>query len=349
MNSEDTIIKSIRNLLLFLCVTVILLIMKGLGTIMLPLIIAIMFVLIYEPIFSIMHKKKFPVLLITPILAFGTIVILFIVIQIFLDAAGAIYADRVVLGDLLYNKVLSVLTYFNRFIPMDLDETLLDTWLSSLQSVSFLSSFAGTGFSALGSFGSSFFMFILYFLILLFSMSGYSKYIKYVSGNNRRMLLTSKHIQKSIVSYMSVKFVVSFVTGCIALIVCLIFKVKYAVFWGFLTFLLNFIPTFGSVIATILPTLMAVVQFDSWVPVIALVSILLGVQVSIGQVIEPRIMGNRLRLNTVTVIFGLVFWAYIWGIPGAFLSVPLLVILKIFLQNNESFHFISRIMGQPDK
>ena len=79
------------------------------------------------------------------------------------------------------------------------------------------------------------------------------------------------------------------------------------------------------------------------------VSILFGIQLLIGQFIEPKIMGNRLQLNTVTIIFGLVFWSYIWGIAGAFLSVPLLVILKIVLQNNESFVFVSRIMGTPNK
>ncbi|MGL1891484.1 MAG: AI-2E family transporter [Spirochaetaceae bacterium] len=343
------LLKSIRNLLLFLTVIVVLYAMKSLGKIMLPLVVAIMFILLYEPIYTKMHKNKIPLLLITPILAVSTIVILVFVINIFVDAAQTIFADREVLGELLYDKILSILTYFNSVVPFDLDEDLLESWIERLVSSSSISSFAGSSFSALSSFSSSFFMFTLYFLILLFSMPGYNKYIKYIAGSDKRFLLTSKHIQKSIGSYMTVKFIVSLITGLIALSACSIFGVKYAVFWGFMTFLLNFIPTIGSIIATTLPALMAIVQFDSPFRIILFILILFGVQISIGQVIEPRIMGNRLSLNTVTIIFGLVFWSFIWGIPGAFLSVPLLVILKIFLQNNESFVFMSRIMGQPEK
>lgn len=342
-------VKSIRNLLLIILIIVVLFVMKSLSRVMLPLIIAIMFVLLYEPIFSFLHRKKIPVMLITPILAFVTIVILFFVIQIFVDSTQTIYQDRVVLGNLLYEKILSIFDYFNELIPITLDKTLLESLLDKYFTSNNLQSFGSTTLSVLSTFGTSFFMFSLYFLILLFSMPGYNRYIKYIAGDDKKFLLNSKHIQKSIVSYMSVKFFVSLTTGTISLVVCLLFDVRYAVFWGFATFLLNFIPTFGSIIATLLPALMAFVQFESGLKLLFFISILLGIQMLIGQILEPRIMGNRLQLNTITVIFGLVFWAYIWGIAGAFLSVPLLVILKIVLQNNESFIFVSRIMGKPSR
>ncbi|QEN04107.1 AI-2E family transporter [Thiospirochaeta perfilievii] len=342
-------IKSIRNLLLVLLIIVVLFVMRSIARVVLPLVIAIMFVLVYEPLFSFLHRKKIPVMLITPILAVGTIFILAFIIQIFVDSAQSIYFDRVMLGELLQEKILSIFNYFDEVIPIKLDKSLLESQIATILSKDNLQSFAGSSFSKLSSFGSSFFMFSLYFLILLFSMPGYNKYIKYIAGDDKAFLLNSKHIQKSIVSYMTVKFFVSLTTGTIALVVCLLFDVNYAVFWGFVTFLLNFIPTIGSIIATALPTLMAFVQFDSGVKLLFLIIILFGIQLSIGQFIEPKIMGNRLQLNTVTIIFGLVFWSFIWGIAGAFLSVPLLVILKIVLQNNESFVFVSRIMGKPSR
>lgn len=341
-------IKSIRNLLLSMVVILVLYVMHSLSRVVLPLIVAIMVVQLYEPLFHTMHKRRIPVFLITPILAVVTIGMLIFFVQIFVDSTQAIYQDRVELGRLLYNKILSILNYFDTLLPFKLDASVLQSWIDNLLSESSLTSFAGTSISVLSTFGSSFFMFSLYFLILLFSMPGYDKYITYIAGSDKKFLINSKHIQKSIGSYMTVKFFVSMVTGTIALIVCLLFGIKYAVFWGFVTFLLNFIPTIGSIIATLLPALMAFIQFESLVKFFLFVGILLGVQMAIGQFIEPKIMGNRLRLNTVTIIFGLVFWSFIWGIPGAFLSVPLLVIIKIFLQNNESFVFISRIMGKPD-
>lgn len=341
-------LKSIRNILLCLFIIVVLFVMHSLGTILLPLVVAVIFVLLYEPIFSFLNRKKIPTWLITPILAVVTILVLNIVIQIFVDVTQSIFSDRMVLGKLLYNKIISIIGYFDDILPFELDASLIESSIEYLLSASSLSAFAGNSFSVISSFGSSFFMFSLYFLILLFSMPGYEKYIVHIAGTDKKFLDNAEHIQKSIVSYMTVKFVVSLITGTISFIVCLIFGVKYAIFWAFLTFLLNFIPTVGSIIATTLPSLMAFIQFDSMVKLFVFVLILFGVQITIGNVIEPKIMGNRLRLNTVTIIFGLVFWAFVWGIPGAFLSVPLLVIIKIFLQNNESLAFISRVMGKPE-
>ncbi|MBN2618494.1 MAG: AI-2E family transporter [Spirochaetales bacterium] len=348
MTNDNLMLQAIRNLLFFLTIIAVLFVMNALASILLPLVVAIMVTLLYEPLFQILHKRKIPSIIITPFLAIITITILVFVIQIFIDSTQAIYADRVELGWLLKKKILSILNYFDEIIPLQLDDTFLQARINQLLSESSITNFAGSSISALSSFGSSFFMFSLYFLILLFSMPGYESYINYIAGDDKKFLKHARNIQNSIGTYMTVKFFVSVITGSIALIVCLIFGIKYAPFWAFVTFSLNFIPTIGSIIATLLPTLMAVIQFDSWVRVVLLFSILFGVQMLMGNIIEPRIMGKRLRLNTVTIIFGLVFWSFIWGIPGAFLSVPLLVIVKIFLQNNESLKFISRIMGKAD-
>ena len=148
---------------------------------------------------------------------------------------------------------------------------------------------------------------------------------------------------------MTIKVIVSSSTGIIAGLVCMAFGVKFAVFFGFLTFLLNFIPSIGSIIATIPPVLMAMIQFDTFQRPILILIILGLVQMTIGNFIEPKIMGDRLRLNTVTVIFGLVFWGIIWGIPGMLLSVPLLVILKLILEYSDTLSVVARIMGSHTK
>lgn len=76
---------------------------------------------------------------------------------------------------------------------------------------------------------------------------------------------------------------------------------------------------------------MAVIQFNSVAPILALGILLGATQFAIGSIIDPMIMGNRLRLNSVTVILGLLFWGYIWGIPGMLLSVPLMVMIRLLL------------------
>ena len=102
-------------------------------------------------------------------------------------------------------------------------------------------------------------------------------------------------------------------------------------------------------LATVIPVFMAVIQFDSAGMVLGILICLGASQFVIGSVIDPMIMGNRLKLNTVTVIFGLVFWGYIWGIPGMLLSVPLMVMIRLLLERSDDFAIIARIMGNPVK
>jgi predicted PurR-regulated permease PerM len=71
----------------------------------------------------------------------------------------------------------------------------------------------------------------------------------------------------------------------------------------------------------------------------------MGMQFLIGNLLDPMIMGDRLRLNTITVIFGLLFWGFIWGVPGMLLSVPLMVIIKLILEKSETWSMIARAMG----
>jgi predicted PurR-regulated permease PerM len=93
---------------------------------------------------------------------------------------------------------------------------------------------------------------------------------------------------------------------------------------------------------------MALIQLDDFNLVLIMLGLLIISNFVIGSIIEPKVMGDKLRLNTITVIFGLLFWGFIWGIPGMFLSVPLLVMMKVILENFKGLEPIGRIMGYPD-
>ena len=148
---------------------------------------------------------------------------------------------------------------------------------------------------------------------------------------------------------MGIKTILSLIVGLLTYLVCIFFGVKFAMFWGFIAFVLNFIPAVGSILGTIMPILMGVIQLDS-ISDIGIMSIFLFVMhFTIGNIVEPIVMGGQLRINTLTVLFGLVFWGFVWGIPGMILSVPLLVIMKIILERSPSTEMIGRLMGYPDK
>jgi AI-2 transport protein TqsA len=139
-------------------------------------------------------------------------------------------------------------------------------------------------------------------------------------------------IEDGVRKYLAIKVAVSTVTGLLVWLLLAILGLDLAVVFGILAFLLNFIPSVGSIIATFLPLPLALVQFDSGLLVVLSVLLPGAVQMTVGNVIEPRIMGESLDLHPIVVLLCLVFWGILWGIPGMVLAAPMTAVLKIILQ-----------------
>lgn len=133
----------------------------------------------------------------------------------------------------------------------------------------------------------------------------------------------------SVRRYVFVKTIVSVLTGVLVYGVLQAFALDLAATWAFLAILLNFIPNIGSIIATALPTLAAMVQYDSWTSVLAILTIVGLIQFAVGNILEPMLMGRTLNLSSFVVILSLTFWAAVWGAIGMFLAVPLTVVVMI--------------------
>lgn len=129
--------------------------------------------------------------------------------------------------------------------------------------------------------------------------------------------------------YVGIKTFVSLATGLLGYSVLKIVGVHFAEFWGVLLFLLNYIPTIGSLVATMLPALMALVQFGQVSTMLYVLGGVQLVQLVMANFVEPRLMGKSLNLSPLVIILSLVIWGTIWGIPGMFLCVPLTSIIMI--------------------
>lgn len=140
-------------------------------------------------------------------------------------------------------------------------------------------------------------------------------------------------IRDDIQKYVSIKMFTSSLTGILSFTFLFIVGVDFAAVWGLLIFLLNFIPTVGSIVATIFPALIALAQSDGYT---LFVLVLLGIgalQICIGNILEPRLMGSSFNLSPVVILLNLALWNAIWGIPGMFLCVPFLIIVAIVLSH----------------
>jgi predicted PurR-regulated permease PerM len=146
--------------------------------------------------------------------------------------------------------------------------------------------------------------------------------------------------------YLSLQFLISFTTGVLVWLVLEIIGVDFAVTWGALAFFLNFIPTVGSIMASIPPIVVALVQFypSIWPGVITLLSVV-TIQMGMGNALAPKIMGDQLNLSPVVVLLSLLFWGWLWGIVGALISIPIAAAIKIVCENIETLHPISVMMG----
>ena len=154
-----------------------------------------------------------------------------------------------------------------------------------------------------------------------------------------------KKVNAEINKYIITKTLISFLTGALVTFTLWLFNVEFAFIWGLLTFLLNFIPNIGSIIATLFPITFALVQFDNVMIVIWIAIILLGIQFVVGNVVEPKVVGKSMGISPVVVLFSLIFWGYVWGIVGMVLAVPIAVFIKIILDNISELKPLSVLMS----
>lgn len=155
-----------------------------------------------------------------------------------------------------------------------------------------------------------------------------------------------KRVDRDIQTYFGVKTAVSLLTALLSYAVMKWIGLNFAAFWALLVFILNFIPTIGSIVATALPGLLALVQFDQWRPVIILVVGITVIQQLLGNIIEPNLMGMTLNLSPLVVVMSLILWGMLWGVVGMFLCVPITVIIVIILANFPSTNWVAILLSK---
>lgn len=156
-------------------------------------------------------------------------------------------------------------------------------------------------------------------------------------------------ISKQMKSYIVIKTLLSTLTALLSYGVMVFVGVDFADFWAFLIFILNFIPTIGSIIATAFPCLLTLIQFGTLAPFLAVTLMLVSIQFVIGNVIEPRVMGKQFNLSGLVIIIFLTLWGQIWGVIGMLLCVPLLMMLSIILSNFPKMRPIAILLSQTGK
>ena len=179
---------------------------------------------------------------------------------------------------------------------------------------------------------------------ILGEAAGFRQKLRAAFGTNDSGISEYAGVLGDLQIYLAVKTQVSLVTGVLAAIACAAVGIDYWVLWGLVAFLLNYVPTLGSIIAAAPAVLLALVQYG-WERALIIVVCFLAINIVMGNAVEPRLMGKRLGLSALVVFLSLVFWGYVWGPVGMVLCVPLTMLVKILLQNSDELRWIAVMMG----
>jgi predicted PurR-regulated permease PerM len=171
-----------------------------------------------------------------------------------------------------------------------------------------------------------------------------------------RLRALASDVSLQVQRYIWMKSAISLVTGLLSYAILKLIGVDFAAIWALLIFLLNFIPNIGSLLGVVLPALLTLVQFDTYTPFLMVALGLGATQFVMGNVVEPAYMGKSLNLSPFMIVLSLTFWGLIWGIPGMFLSVPIMVVFAIVCSHFDELRWIAvllstdgRLMASPSR
>lgn len=179
---------------------------------------------------------------------------------------------------------------------------------------------------------SSAFLIAIYVVFLFVEQSIFATKIKLlVPSQKQRNILNDLMARtlRDIQTYLGLKTLMGLLTAFASWGIMSWIGLDFAEFWALLIFFLNYIPNIGSIIATLFPALLALIQFQSWFPCVVMTSGLVAIQFVIGNLLEPRFLGRSLNLSPLIILFALGLWGVIWGIVGMFLSIPITVMMMI--------------------
>ena len=341
--------KTVKGILVFFAVVVSFYLLKLLSFIFIPLLSAIFLALLFMPLMRWMQRKNFP--------KWGAVSISAIIMIVFLFGAGQlirlsvkqITQDQSDFWEKADSKLKTTWTSASETLDVNLSTKDGDGIAKDLMASEKISNWVYKNFGSTVGFAQRLvvtILMMLFFLILLLadSLNVQRLFGTLVFNRKTSSVKAFMAIEGSIVKFIQVKTLTSFITGLGFGLTCHFFGVSFPLFWALLAFSLNYVQMIGSVVVTIFVALFAFVEVTAPGSLLAFILILIGIQVLMGGVLEPIFMGKSFRINTITVLVMLMLWGYIWGVAGLILSIPITVMLKIIFEQFNNTKLIVKIM-----
>jgi predicted PurR-regulated permease PerM len=306
--------------------------------VIIPFVIAWLLSYLLSPTIEFLHRLKVP----RPLAMFITIVLLF----------GVGYLAFIFLYARLATFAAAFPRYQVRFVEITQDiSNRVNLPYNPFADINWARTISGMVVSVSSSLVSILSSMVMVMIILVFMLLG-QPYIGYkikkalAPDEANRFSGIVASVSSQITRYLAVQFMISSITGVLVWLTLKIIGVDFAATWGAFAFFFNFIPTIGSIIASVPPILLAIVQFYPNIgPALLTTAAILVIQMGMGNGVGPKVMGDKLNLSPVVVLVSLLFWGWLWGIVGAILSIPIASTIKIVCESVEELHPISIMMG----
>ena len=334
-------------LLLVLTVIVLAAVLKVTGTFLVPVTIAMFVSLVFEPLIVTLNTK-FKI----PWIAGIFIVLTLVIVSVWIIASLLLSSIRTIID--LYPRYEERFTVIYKAIaglfalPYNAESTLFQNLWGQLSIRQTLRNFAFSLSNSLIVFFKDLLLVLLFAVFFLLDLRYLRQKLDFAfgDGSKGKAAIIITDIIQQVTRYMSVKFFISLLTGVLIFLGTFAVGMGFPILWGFLAFILNFIPNFGSILSGVLTSVFALVQF--WpqpAPVVFVAVLMCAVNFILGNIIEPRVQGRHLGLSPFIIIVSLSFWGWLWGFTGLILAVPMMVILKIICENVSILHPAAVLMG----
>lgn len=334
----------IAILLAILCVVAVGFVLYQLKVVLLPFTVAALFSVVFEPVIRFLRQRRLPTVL-GLVLIFLFLGLLATLLSVVLASSAAAFLEALPRYEARFDALFATLLEWIQALAARLRMTPPD--LSAPFSFTSVTAAVSAGMNTLVSVISTAFLILLFMLFMLLGTGASNSKLRQVlpAAKAERIALAGVNIGRHVRQYLVTKTLISALTGTITFLILWVIGVDFAFMWGVLTFLLNYIPNIGSIIAALLPTIWAILQFDTIGQAVATGILLTSIQATLGNIIEPRWMASSMSLSPLLVLVALIFWGWLWGIWGMILAVPLMSTLKIVLENISPLRPLAVLMG----
>lgn len=314
---------------------------KSASDILVPFLLSLFIAIILSPSYNYIKSKKIPEAIALMLVMGLFLVFLALVGKLIGTSVADFSANTDVYTSKLtaeYNNIVNYAQSMGVVLPVD--------DFSNLFNSKRIMTFGTSILQGMGSMFTNGFVIILTVIFMLVESGHFVEKIDFADGN-KDTILHIKEIFSKIKHYMVLKALISLLTGFTVWVALVLIGTDYAFLWAVLAFLFNFIPNIGSIIAAVPAVLITLVQLGS-ISAILVSIVYVSVNVIIGSIIEPKVMGKGLGLSTLIVFLSLLFWGWLLGMVGMLLSIPLTIMAKIAFNTHENTQWIAVLLGSGE-